>query len=141
VPLVALLFLLAASLVSSCTASHNVLGTGDNPCFRVIPEARAAVHDRGTFEGTTYVAPEHLLRAIKHRNGVPDSLQDVARMATCLVAFKGDFTASDVELGWAPHGPGKVAVVVVRQRNDVVVATVVLHREPLRFGHFFSSLQ
>ena len=64
-------------------------------------------------------------------------------MATCLVAFKGHFTASTVERGWAPEGGvGRIAIVVVRQRDSSLLATVVLTHIPrqLIFAHVFPSL-
>ena len=64
-------------------------------------------------------------------------------MATCLVAFTGRFTASNVERGWAPKAtPGRIAIVVIRQRNLALVATVVLGRIPPRlvFAHVFPHL-
>jgi hypothetical protein len=75
---------------------------------------------------------------------VPDALADASRVATCLVAFTGHFTASSVERGWAPNGgSGRIAIVVVRQSNSVLLATVVLSHIPRRlvFAHVFPRLR
>ena len=79
-----------------------------------------------------------------HHVAIPDALTDAAKVATCLVVFTGRFTASEVKDGWAPSGgPGRIAIVVVRQSDLVLVATVVLGRIPPRlvFAHVFPRLQ
>jgi hypothetical protein len=132
---------LAASL-GGCTASRNALGTHDSACFRVYPEAISAVHRHGRFAGERYLPPRALIIEL-HNVQVPDALQDAARVATCLVAFRGRFTAWNVERGWAPSGTaGQIAIVVIRQRDLVLVATVVLGRIPPRlvFAHVFPRL-
>jgi hypothetical protein len=132
-----------AGLVGGCTASRNGLGTHDSACFRVYPEALAAVHGRGRFAGERYLPP-HALIVQMHDVVVPDALADASRVATCLVAFTGHFTASSVERGWAPSGgSGRIAIVVVRQSNSVLLATVVLSHIPRRlvFAHVFPRLR
>ena len=98
----------------------------------MFPEAVAAVHRHGRFAGERYLAPRALIIEL-HGVVVPDALQDASRVATCLVAFTGRFTTSDVEQGWGPTGSaGRIAIVVVRQRDLVLLATVVLSRIPPR---------
>jgi len=131
-----------AVLPAGCTAARNSLSTHDSLCFRVYPEALAAVHRHGRFAGARYLPPRALILEIHH--AVPEALLDVSRVATCLVAFKGHFTATGVEKGWAPSaGPGQIAIVVVRQRDSRVLATVVLARIPPRlvFAHVFPRLR
>ncbi|MGA3353306.1 MAG: hypothetical protein ABSD85_09000 [Acidimicrobiales bacterium] len=131
-----------AGLLSGCTASRNALGTHDSACFRVLPEALAAVHHHGHFEGERYLPPRALILDL-HWVAVPKALEVPPRVATCLVAFTGHFTASGVERGWSPTGKkGRYAIVIVRQRSLVLLATVVLVRIPpkLIFGHVFPRL-
>jgi hypothetical protein len=131
-----------SALLGGCAASRNSLGTHQSACFRVLPEALAAVHDHGHFSGEQYLAPRELILDVHNRN-VPKSLSSAAKVATCLVAFTGHFQVSLVKRGWAPQGPsGKYAIVVVRQRDLVLLATVVLRRIPRRliFGHVFPRL-
>jgi hypothetical protein len=132
-----------AGLLGGCASARNELVSHDSVCFRVYPEALAAVHHHGRFAGARYLPPRALI-VEKHRVGVPDALSDAARVATCLVAFTGHFTASSVESGWAPSGtPGQIAIVVIQQRNSALVATVVLSRmpRPLVFARLFPSLK
>ena len=92
--------------------------------------------------GERYLPPRALI--IELHNVVPDALQDASRVATCLVAFTGRFTTSNVERGWAPSGSaGRIAIVVVRQRDLVLLATVVLGRIPPRlvFASVFPRLR
>ena len=130
-------------LLGGCTAARNGLGTRDSACFRVYPAATAAVHGHGRFAGERYLPPRALIISL-HDVVVPEALQDASRVATCLVAFTGRFTTSNVERGWAPSGSaGRIAIVVVRQRDLVLLATVVLGRIPPRliFAHVFPRLR
>jgi hypothetical protein len=132
-----------AGLLAGCTAARNGLGTHDSACFRVYPEALAAVHGHGRFAGERYLPPRALIIGL-HGVVVPDALQDVSRVATCLVAFTGRFNVSDVKHGWAPFAAeGPIAIVVVRQRDLVLLATVVLNRIPRRlvFARVFPRLR
>jgi len=130
-------------LVGGCTTARNGLGTHDSACFRVYPEASAAVHGHGRFAGERYLPPRALIIEL-HGVVVPDALQDASRVATCLVAFTGRFTVSDVAQGWAPFATaGRMAIVIVRQRDLVLLATVVLNRIPPRlvFARVFPRLR
>lgn len=132
----------AAAALTGCTASRNGLSTHDSVCFRVYPEAFAAVHRHGHFAGERYLAPRDLTVEL-HHVVIPDAVQAAAKVATCLVAFTGHFTVLNVERGWAPEsGPDRIAIVVIRQSNLALVATVVLGRIPPRlvFAHVFPRL-
>ena len=141
-PRAALAGVLAAALVlGACTSSRNGLGTPDAACYRVLPEAIAAVHGRGTFAGVRYVAPKTLATE-RHVGAVPPALVAASRVATCLVAFVGQFEPAAVSLGWSPSGgAGRYAIVVVRQSDSRIVATVVLRHLPLRVARVFPSLR
>ena len=131
------------ALLGGCTASRNGLGTHDNVCFRVYPEALAAVHDHARLVGERYLPPRALIVQMPGV-AVPDALTDASRVATCLVAFTGHFMASEVRRGWAPRGrSGRIAIVVIRQRDLVVLSTVVLNRIPphLVFARVFPKLR
>ena len=143
VALVLALVVALAGLLSGCATPRNGLSTHNSLCFRVYPEAMAAVHDRGRFAGERYLPPRALIIEL-HHVVVPNALKHASKEATCLVAFTGHFTDSNVERGWAPSGgKGRIAIVVVRQRDLVVLATVVLGRVPPRlvFAHVFPKLR
>ncbi len=130
-------------LLAGCTAARNVLGTRESACFRVYPEALAAVHAHGRFAGERYLPPRALIIEL-HDVVVPTALKDASRVATCLVAFTGRFTTTNVERGWSPSGEaGRIAIVVVRQHDLVLLATVVLGRIPPRlvFARVFPRLR
>jgi len=131
-----------AGTLGGCTSARNGLGTHDSACFRVLPEALAAVHRHGHLVGERYLPPRALILNLPNAVA-PDALQDASKVATCLVAFTGHFKASTVERGWAPSGAaGRIAIVIVRQRDLVLLATVVLVRIPrkLVFAHVFPRL-
>ena len=132
-----------AGLVGGCTGTRNTLGTHDSACFRVLPEALAAVHGKGHLAGVRYLPAKALIVEL-HHVAVPEALTEASRVATCLVAFKGHFSTSEVRRGWSPTGKaGRIAIVVVRQRDLALVATVVLDRVPPRlvFAHVFPRLR
>lgn len=54
-------------MLGGCTAARNGLGTRDSACFRVYPEARAAVHGHGRFAGERYLPPRADHRAARRR--------------------------------------------------------------------------
>ncbi len=92
-----------AGTLGGCTSARNGLGTHDSACFRVLPEALAAVHRHGHLVGERYLPPRALILNLPNAVA-PDALQDASKVATCLVAFTGHFKASAVERGWAPSG-------------------------------------
>jgi len=141
-PLRALLALgLSGSLATAgCTSVHNVLGTRDSACFRVIPEARGAVGPAAKFAGVRAVSADFLLREARHRRvKAPATLEAAVHKPTCLVAFTGRFQTASVQLPWVPRpGPYRDAIVVLLQRTGRVIATVLLPRLSLRFRHSFA---
>jgi len=128
--------------LAGCTAARNGLGTHVSLCFRVLPEAQAAVGKSSRFAGVLSVPGGVLTAAIAHQqpNGPPPApapLAAVSHKATCLVAFRGTFSLSGVRHGWAPFaGPYLNAIVVVLQSNSELVATVLVHRLPRVLAFF-----
>lgn len=132
--------------LSGCTAARNILGTRASLCFRVLPEARAAVGKEAVFSGVRALPGSDLVRAIRlfhHARRPPEALAHVAGKMTCLVAFRGRFRVSKVAKGWAPvPGPYRGAVVAVLPSSRQVVATVLFPRIPrsIRFLHGLAFL-
>lgn len=130
--------LLAAVLLgcglAGCTAARNGLGTGVSMCFRVLPEAHAAVGKSAIFAGVRRLPGGDLVKAIeaaKKRPLPPDALLHVAHETTCLVAYRDHFTVAGVARGWAAtRGPYRAAVVVMDLSTDKVVVTVLFRTVP-----------
>lgn len=140
---IALVLALATTTLTSCTAARNGLGTRVSSCFRLLPEAHAAAGTSSKFAGVQSLPGGDLIKAISrepHQGPLPAppaALAEVAHQATCLVAFRGRFTLSSVSHGWAPMaGPYLNAVVVVRQSNADLVATVLFRRLPRSIPFF-----
>jgi hypothetical protein len=99
-----------------------------------LPKAADAVHHRGTLVGVRLVPPSaidpHRATSLElvRRNGGP--LHD-----TCLVAYRGKFTSSSVELPIKPGRSGTYAVAVLNPSGSRLLATFVLTHAPPRFGH------
>jgi hypothetical protein len=139
--------LLPVLTLTSCTSVRNVLGTHVSACFRVLPTASQAVDAKGAYQGVRYVPPDGLLSGIQHeRTGtpttpVPPALRAAAHESVCLVEYKGTYSVASVTAGWSPAGDAAdpYAVVVVRQSDDVVLATVLLRKEPMRFSRNYPT--
>lgn len=111
----------------ACAAPRNSLNTGASVCFRALPAARAAVHGKGKLVGVRRVP----------RATVAKRFPEVtfhSRAQLCLVAFRDDYDAGDVDR--APGG-GRYAVVVLDARTSEVIHTSVTGRLPMRFRHRF----
>lgn len=142
------LVLVAGVVVGGCTSARNDLGPHQSSCFRVLPAAEKAVAGRGRLAGVKYLSADAFLaslRSLRHYSAVklPPALESAARSSVCLVAYQGEFTTADVKDGWSPRrgtSSGAFAIVVVRQSDDELLATVILRRAPLRLARVFPSL-
>jgi len=139
---VAALVVTVAVALGGCTSPRNALGTSTSRCYRALPVARDAVHDEGRFAGVRYLTIAALAHALAStRPSVVDVPVHDERSgaAVCVVAYFGRFSASSVERGWTVDArTGRLALVVVRARDERLVATVVLERAPLRFRRLFA---
>ncbi len=127
--------LLAASLLTACSAARTGQGTTDESCYLALPTAAKAVgshaHLAGvrkfTLGGLHTVAP----RLYGHLTADVPKGQSV-----CLAAYTGHFAASAVS---KPFGRqvGTVAVVVVTTPANHLLGTLVLTKIPVRFEHMF----
>ncbi len=125
---------LGGTLVGGCTAGRSELGTGSSSCYEALPQAVAAVRGAGTLKGVRLVS----VGTLRH---FETRLYDAARAApgprpgkVCLVAFSGIFTASRVD---KPIGRlhGTLAVVELGSPGNRLLATLIIGRPPLPFGH------
>jgi hypothetical protein len=137
--------LLSLLALCSCTSVRNTLGTHDSACFRVLPTAAAAVQEVGKYQGVRYVAAGSLLTGIRPATPpvtpVPQALKNALHTSVCLVLYKGTYDVDSVLAGWSPSGDktDPYAVVVIKQSDDTVLATVLLVKIPLRFSHQYPS--
>jgi len=123
---------LCAALLAGCSSARNALGTINSPCYVALPAAEAAVHGRGHLAGVRLVRVSALPTfGLLHRAATRPKAR--ARRV-CLVAFNGRFSATGVQ---RPMGRlrGTVAVVVLRYPDNRVLATVILRRPEIHFGH------
>lgn len=133
---VAVALVVSVSL-AACTSPRNTLGTSSSLCYRAVPVATDAVHDRGKLSGVRVFGPRDLQR---HQ----ELLADLERRAghplhtLCVVSFHGEFRFDQVDrpVGHAPPGgSGPFAVVVVTSPQNTLLGTFVLSREPLPLRH------
>ena len=123
--------------VSGCTAARNTLGTNSSPCFRALALAEDAVHSRGSFSGVRLV-PASSLSALPRLRAALTARSSTPLHNLCLVSYRGTFRLDQVSrpAGRGPRaGVGHFAIVVVSNPQNVLLATFVLNREPVRFRH------
>ena len=125
----------AASLLTACSAARTGQGTTDESCYLALPTAAKAIGGHGhlhgvrkfTLSGLHSVAPRLYTRLA---DDIPKG-QNV-----CLAAYTGHFTASSVS---KPLGrpAGTLAVAVVTTPGNQLLGTLILTKIPVRFQHIF----
>ena len=96
-----------------------------------------AVHDRGAFAGVRLVSAS-TLKKIPRVDDVLSQRSSTRLHNVCVAAYRGTFRPSDVERPAGrvpPSGEGHFAIVVVSTPQNVLLATFVLEKEPVRFRH------
>ena len=131
------LFAVASTVsLAGCAATRNELGLSDGLCYVALPAANAAVHGQGSLLGLRLRRVSDLLpvRQLPRMSRIGRGMDISTGTRLCLVAFRGDFSSSDVT---KPRGlpSGRVAVVVLTYPNNRLLATVILRHPPLPFGH------
>jgi hypothetical protein len=125
----------AASVLTACSAARTNQGTTAESCYLALPPAAKAVGGHGHLAGVKmYTLPG--LRSVAPRlyghlaHDVPKG-QDV-----CVVAYTGHYSSSMVA---KPLGrpAGTLAVVVVTTPGNKLLGTLVLTKLPVRFQHLF----
>ena len=128
---------LGVLLLSACTAPRNTLGTNSSPCFKAVPVATDAVHDRGKLSGVRLLKSKDLDRR-PHFRSLLEARAGTKVTTVCVVSFQGRFTLAQVErpFGQSPAGgTGPVALVVVSTPANKLLGTLVLSRVPLPLRH------
>ena len=131
--------LACAALVASalglggCAAAREELGTAASGCFVDLALASHAVHDHGKLRGVRLVS----VRSLSAHAPLLFNAAEVEgkRLSqVCLVAYGGHFVARQVE---RPIGAplGDLAVVELGYPRRRLLATLLVTRPPLPFGH------
>ena len=131
--------LACAALVASalglggCAAAREELGTAASGCYVDLALASHAVHDHGKLRGVRLVS----VRSLSAHAPLLFNAAEVEgkRLSqVCLVAFGGHFAARQVE---RPIGAplGDLAVVELGYPRRRLLATLLVTRPPLPFGH------
>ena len=125
----------AASLLTACSAARTGQGTTDESCYLALPTAAKAIGGHGhlhgvrkfTLSGLHGVAPRLYTRLV---DDIPKG-QNV-----CLAAYTGHFSAASVS---KPLGrpAGTLAVAVVTTPGNKLLGTLILMKIPVRFQHIF----
>jgi len=122
--------LVIAGTLVGCAAPRNSLGTSAGACFRVLPQAVAAVDQRGRLVG---------VREVK-ASTVAGRFPGAARLgdtSVCVFAFSRT-TGSGTAPPPAPGGtqaPARYALVAVARRSQQILGTASVDQLPMRFRH------
>jgi hypothetical protein len=125
---------LAGSLVAACSAARNSLGTTNGACFVALPAAASAIGGHGGLVGVRLVQVSQLksLSPKLYQAAVGAPGPKVTQV--CLLAFHGRFTAAHVRHGIG-RATGRLAIVEIEFPDKRLLATLILRRAPLSFGH------
>ena len=126
-------FVLAASLLASCSSARIDVGTSDGSCYLALPTAAKAVGGHGHLEGVR----KYTLSSLR---GVAPRLygrlaDDVPKkQSVCVAGYTGHFTSAEVT---KPLGrpSGTLAVAVVTTPANKLLGTLILTKLPVRFEH------
>ncbi|MHB8220934.1 MAG: hypothetical protein ACYDHU_11545 [Acidimicrobiales bacterium] len=125
---------MVALLFAGCTSVRNDLGPSSSVCYGSLPVATGAVHGRGRLDGVRLVTVSSLKTKAPHLYGAAVSRRAGAVSRVCLVAFSGRFQADGVSRPIG-HDHGRLAVVELAYPGDQLLATLLVARPPLSFGH------
>lgn len=122
-----------ATLLTGCRAPHPGVSNGSvSACYRAIPTARAAAHDK-----TAAVIGVHRIPVGRVLGRLPASAKTVVSSdndsTVCVVSLRGAFGPGQVEL--APSDEqGRYAVILFTSRHLRLVASAVVSDLPKAFG-------
>ncbi len=103
------------------------MNTDASVCFRSLAVASDAVHHKGKLVGVRRVSARELAKQMPEATVAGPN-------PVCLVAFKSDYLAGEVDHA-QPPGPGRYAVVAVTTGAPTLLGARVTDRLPLRFRH------
>jgi hypothetical protein len=126
-------FVLAATLLASCSTARSDFGTTDASCYLALPTAAKAVGGHGHLEGVRKYTLSNLRTVAPRLYG--RLADDVSKkQGVCIAGYSGHFTATEVSkpLG---HPSGTLAVAVVTTPANKLLGTLILTKLPVRFQH------
>lgn len=118
----------AVVLLAACGGPRSALGTDASACFRALPAAREAVHDKGKLVGVRIVEDDHAREIVPH--ATPPEEHRV-----CLVAFKGTYGPDGVDEVVQRDGSTFAIVAVRLDAHPSELGAVVTDKLPTRFRH------
>lgn len=123
-------------VLAGCTSARNTLGTSSSPCYKAIPVAADAVHDRGTLVGIRLFSARQV-SGYHHLDALLDARAQGVK-AACVAAYHGTYRHDQVKepYGIPPaSGTGPIALVMVSYPQNKLIGTIVLSRVPLPLRH------
>ncbi len=128
-----------SAVLAGCTTPRNVLGPTVSRCYRAVAVARLALHGHGRFAGVRALSGTALRPVLAGYHPARDA-RLVLRSSTglCVVAYRGSYEASTLGSVLEPSVAfGHLAVVVVRQRDERVIGTLVMDRASRQLQRVF----
>jgi hypothetical protein len=116
---------------AGCAGARNALGTNASACFKALPGANAAVHDKGHLVGVRRVEASTMQKRFPQDPQL-DALPPGTHL--CVFAFRGTFKGANVDL--APEtSSGTYAIVALTGSRPTLVSAHVVDQLPTRFRH------
>jgi hypothetical protein len=112
----------------ACGSPRTSLGTDASACFRALPVARQAVHERGRLVGVRRVSAEHALRIVPHNDRRDDG-------SVCLIGFHDSYDRGNVDGVVRVDGSKFAIVAVALDRRPRRLGTLLTDQLPERFSH------
>ena len=130
---VALGVVASAGLLTGCNSTHPGVSNGSlSACFRAIPVAKTAVHEKNAALIGVHRVPVDRVRAQMPAE-LSAELAAENDSVVCVMAFKGHFAPGQVQLA-APSAQGAYAVVLVSSRRLHLIDSFVLTTLPRSLG-------
>jgi len=114
----------------ACAGRTDTLGTVAGACFRAVPPAESAIHNKGKLAGVKRISSAALRARLPH----DVTLSTLPQESLCVFAFKGTYVPGSVT-GARNVTTGHYAIVAVGAEHPDVVAASVVNQLPTRFRH------
>jgi hypothetical protein len=125
-------------LLAGCSSVGTSSGSSVSPCFRVLPQAHAAVRHQGVFIGVnrlrgrraaSFPRPQATGPSVTSTT-VPAAVPGDSRPDICVVAYRGTFDPIQIDHLEGPLRTGSYAVVVLGIRSQRVRYVFLTDRLP-----------